>query len=611
MTTDKQIVRGWSIRTRLVVLVVAIGLLFVGLYSYSTRRSMHFASSEIQTQALRIAQLLASGTDQFIADKRRVLENLALRPLLRVENPPHCDAAFGDFLALFPAFKNVAMSNRGGQIICSAVPHQGTRASVGDKPFFKQMMATGLFTVSAPFVGPITGRTVVVLLQPRRDDAGRLLGGVGLPINLDALQKTIGAVDLPPNTVVTLVDSTGVIVTRTRAAQHWIGQPLNTPALSERLLNAEQGAFQARDIDGVERYIGFVRVPSTGWRVTVGIPAELLIARVGHVIRADLEAGAVILLFMLLMAAYASQGIARPLQRLVGAVRRMTAGDRHSRAVPVGPAEVIELATEFNALIDARDTAERALREANDSLEQRIAERTQRLNAANQELEAFNYSASHDLRAPLRSIHGFSQALLEDYAQRLDAQAQDYVQRICRACQRMETLIDDLLTLSRSTRGELNPRRVDMAELGAEIVAELAAAMPRHNVAFSAQPGLRVDADARLLRIALRNLLANAWKFTAHSQAARVELGRQMRDGRPVYFVRDNGVGFDPQHAHRLFTPFQRLHPGSEFEGHGIGLAIVQRIIHRHGGTVWADGQINAGATVYFTLAARAGEAAP
>lgn len=603
MNTGKQTVRGWSIRIRLMALVVTICLLFVGLYAYSIRRAMHYASSEIQTQALRIAQLLASDTDQFIADKRRVLENLALRPLLRIENPPRCDAAFGDFLALFPAFKNVAMSNRSGQIICSAVPHQGTAASVADKPFFKQMMATGLFTVSAPFVGPITGRTVVVLVQPRRDDQGRLLGGLGLPINLDALQKTIGAVDLPRNTVVTIVDSAGLIVTRTREPQHWIGRALNTPALSDRLLDAGQGAFQARDIDGVERYVGFVRVPSTGWRVMVGVPADLVITRAGNLIREDLAVGAVLLLLMLMMAAYASQGIARPLQRLVGAVRRIAAGDGHLRATPAGPAEVIELASEFNALINARDTAERALHEANDTLEQRVAERTQLLNAANQELEAFNYSASHDLRAPLRSIHGFSQALLEDYAQTHDAQAQDYLQRICRACQRMETLIDDLLTLSRTTRGELNPRRVDMAELGTEIAAELAAATPEHKVEFSAQPGLIVDADARLLRIALHNLLANAWKFTARSRAPRVELGRQMRDGSRVYFVRDNGVGFDPQYAHLLFTPFQRLHPGSEFEGNGIGLAIVQRIIHRHGGTVWADGRVDGGTTVYFTLA--------
>ncbi len=605
MVTNKQAVRAWSIRTRLMVLVVAICLLFVGLYAYSTRRALHYASDEVQTQAQRIAQLLASDTDQFIADKRHALENLARRPLLRIENPPHCDAAFGDFLALFPAFKNVAMSNRNGQVICSAVPQKDAGASVGDKPFFKHMMATGLFTVSEPFVGPITGKTVVVLVQPRRDEQGRLLGGLGLPIDLGYLQKTIGAVDLPQDTVVMIIDSAGVIVTRTRDPQRWIGKVLNAPVLRDRLLGAEQGAFKTRDVDGIERYIGFVRVPSTGWRVSVGIPTEVVFARASNLIHSDLQVAAILLLLMLVMAAYVSQGIARPLQRLVAAVHRIAAGDDQVRAVPAGPLEVMEMANEFNALIEARHSAEQALREANDHLEQRVTGRTDLLNAANQELEAFNYSVSHDLRAPLRSIHGFSQALLEDYRERLDAQGQDYLQRICRACQRMETLIDDLLTLSRTTRTELNIRRVNMTALAEEIAVELAASAPQHHVTFGAQPGLVVDADARLLRIALLNLLANAWKFTARSAAARVELGSEMQAGGPVYFVRDNGVGFDPQHAHLLFAPFQRLHPGSEFEGNGIGLAIVQRIIHRHAGSVWAEGRIDGGATIYFTLAAR------
>lgn len=233
---------------------------------------------------------------------------------------------------------------------------------------------------------------------------------------------------------------------------------------------------------------------------------------------------------------------------------------------------------------------------------QKVQAANQQLKAANQELEAFSYSVSHDLRAPLRSIDGFSQALLEDYADRFDDQGRRYLARVRAGTQRMGELIDDLLQLSRVTRAEIRRETVDMSALANSVVADLKRAEPQCRVDVVIQPGLQTEGDAKLLRIALVNLLSNAWKFTGRQPAARIELGVQDNGGERAFYVRDNGVGFDMAYAGKLFGAFQRLHAQGEFPGTGIGLATVQRIINRHGGRVWAEAVVNQGASFYFAL---------
>jgi light-regulated signal transduction histidine kinase (bacteriophytochrome) len=237
-----------------------------------------------------------------------------------------------------------------------------------------------------------------------------------------------------------------------------------------------------------------------------------------------------------------------------------------------------------------------------DPVEQRVRERTAELQAVNEQLEAFSYSVAHDLRAPLRSIVAFSQALHDDHADRLGPEAGGHLTQIRRAALRMGHLIEDLLNFSRLSRSELRRERVDLSALARATLARMRAGHPERDVEVVVEDGMFAHADARLVDIVLTNLLGNAWKFTGKRARARIEVAARHGDGPVVYLVRDNGAGFDPAYAGQLFAVFQRLHPAHEFDGTGIGLATVQRLIQRHGGKVWAEGEVERGATVYFTL---------
>jgi signal transduction histidine kinase len=298
------------------------------------------------------------------------------------------------------------------------------------------------------------------------------------------------------------------------------------------------------------------------------------------------------------------RAIAKPIVHLAEVASIVSRDKNYSvRATPTGNHDEVSVLIEaFNGMLSQIQERDAALQQAHDELEQRVQERTTELATMNKELESFSYSVSHDLRAPLRSIDGFSQALLEDYADQLDSTAQDHLQRVRHAAQRMAALIDDMLNLSRVTRSAIHRENLDLSAVAKSIAAELQEAEPGRRVEFLIENDLTAKGDLQLLRAAMENLLRNAWKYTSGHPCARIEFGMTKQNGKSSFFVRDDGAGFDPRYADRLFGAFQRLHAATEFPGTGVGLATVQRIVHRHGGKIWAEGAVEKGATFYFTL---------
>ena len=303
-----------------------------------------------------------------------------------------------------------------------------------------------------------------------------------------------------------------------------------------------------------------------------------------------------------------ARSISKPLNELTKGVEVVGKGDLNHKIGLRARDELGQLANAFDRMTDSlkevtasRDELDREVA-VRKRTEGELARANSGLSVVNRELEAFSYSVSHDLRAPLRSIDGFSQALMEDYPDTLDEQGKDYLQRVRSAAQRMGILIEDMLNLSRLTRREMRRETVDLSTLAQLISTQLQESQTDRRVEFVVAPGLTASGDAHLLEILLENLLGNAWKFTGHHDQARIEFGRTQIDGEHAYFVRDDGAGFDMAYSDKLFGAFQRLHTEDEFEGTGIGLATVQRIARRHGGRAWAEGKVGKGATFYFTL---------
>jgi PAS domain S-box-containing protein len=344
---------------------------------------------------------------------------------------------------------------------------------------------------------------------------------------------------------------------------------------NDAIISADSRAHVTYFNPGAERIFGYTAGEVTGQPLTMLMPERFQAAHSAGVAR------------------YLSTGQAHVVGRTVELVgRRRDATEFPIELSLASWRRGTEIA--FTAII--RDVTERK------RIDELLRRHTAQLEVTNAELDAFAYSVSHDLRAPLRSIDGFSQALLEDYSKQLDPTGQDYLRRVRAATQRMGALIDDLLNLSHVTRSEMAIRTVDVSDLARQLAGELASGDPERKVDVVIAPGLEARADEGLLRIVLQNLIGNAWKFTGKRTDPRIEVGMVAANGERAYFVRDNGAGFDMTYAPKLFGAFQRLHRATEFPGTGVGLATVQRIIHRHGGRVWAESAVDRGATFYFTL---------
>lgn len=359
-------------------------------------------------------------------------------------------------------------------------------------------------------------------------------------------------------------------------------------------VSGHEGMIESEDYRGHEVIAAYrhIRVsPDWGWGLVVKVDQAQLFASINEATRLSKWIGTIGIILIVILSFILTHQLTAPLARITRAAARFAAGDRFEPSQLKSRDEIGLLSSVFDDMVETLDSTNRNL-----------SHRSAELDAANKELESFAYAVAHDLRAPLRAIDGFSQALVEHFEGRLEGEAANYLRYLREGSQEMGQLIDDLLKLSRSTRGEMHREDVDLSSMAAEILEALKSGEPDRNVKTDMMPGIVVSGDPRLLRVVMDNLLGNAWKFSAEEPEAHIEFGAERLNGKLRCVIRDNGVGFDMAYSSKLFVPFQRLHRNEEFQGTGIGLVTVQRIIHRHGGTIRAIGSVGGGASFSFEL---------
>jgi signal transduction histidine kinase len=460
--------------------------------------------------------------------------------------------------------------------------------------------------VVGPLLSPRPSRAGIVLASRALANQTGPMVVMTLALRLDRMPFLADTRGLPRGSTVSVIDLRGPLLARSS-----LDQAVGAPPLASRVAAA---APRPLDSDGRpdttdDRVVGYALADRAPWVVYVDVPVEVaLIAARTDFVR-DLLLGGLMLGLALVLAWLISERITAPIRQLTADAAALGTGQL-SRRTTVDSADEIgmlagvfnETAGEIEQLVGSLRTAQMEVRALNAHLEQRVRDRTAQLAALNTELEAFSFAVSHDLRAPLRRIDGYSGALLEDFGERLDDAGRLMLTRLTASTEQMGQLIDDLLRLSLVSRAELIYQPVDLAMTIAEVAAELRTAHPEQQVTVTTVGDLTVRGDASLLRVVIQILLANAWKFTRDRNDAQIECGESTFEGSRTFYIRDNGVGFDPAKSDKLFRAFQRLHDARDFEGTGVGLATVQRIIHRHGGLVWADGTLGSGATFWFTV---------
>jgi signal transduction histidine kinase len=596
-------------RTRLIVLMLLALLPAFGLVLYENLEQRRIETEHVREGAIAVARLAAANQENFTKNSRQMLATLTQLPFLLLgTNRAYCENHLSSLRRLSPDYLNFGLVETNGNIFCSAQPFDGT-VNVSDRNYFREVLKTKKFSTGVFQIGRLTGQQALNFGYPVLDEKGVLQRVVYASLKLSSLSDALAQVSVPYNGSVTVLDHAGTVLARHPDGPKYIGKSLADHAVVKRMLERKEQTFEMAGDDGTLRLYAVSQV-GDGLVVSVSIPLSVAFAHANEVLARNLIIlGLVAMLVLVISKYYAQRAFLWPVNSLATAARRLAGGDLKARAGKIGgSAELVELGKAFDDMAQQLQKRQSEIIEANEhinrlnqSLELRVKDRTAQFEAANKELEAFAYSVSHDLRAPLRHITGFAD-LLRKKAGGLDPESARSLEFIISGAKQMELLVHDLLNFSRTSRTEIHLRQVRLSDLVEEVRQSIHSELNGRAVEWKVHSLPDVHADPALLRIVFNNLLGNAIKYTRPRKPACIEVGTSPSEREHVIFVRDNGVGFDMQYVGKLFGVFQRLHHAEEFEGTGIGLASVQRIIVRQGGRVWAEGKESEGATFYFSL---------
>jgi signal transduction histidine kinase len=544
-----------------ICLAIVFPVLLIAAYEYS--RTYH----DLTESALSRRQSLAALASTALEQRLNRLTDLGVSFATRVRFRQFVsEKKWGEAIHIldgvrkdFPVIDRIFLADRNGTLMADVPALPGVRGkSFADRDWYR-----GVTRDWKPYISNVYRRAaeprynVIAAAIPVRAEEGAFVGILVLQVQLNALVEWSNSIEIGPAGFVYVVDRDGYLASH--PGQPSAGEIVDYSSLPivKKVLGKQSGIESMFDpLQKDHRVAAYAPIPEIGWGVIATERSESAFAWRTESLRRLVVFYSFIFLITFMLA------------------------------------YII-----FRTVIGLKQ-AQVKIKTLHEELQQRAI----RLELANKELESFSYSVSHDLRAPLRSIDGFSEALIDDYHDQLDGNGKDFLNRIRAASQRMGQLIDDLLNLSRVARSEIKADRVDLSTLAHDIATELHKTEPARHVETVIEKGITVTGDQRLLRIALENLVGNAWKFTSKNRHARIEFGVRANNGTRTYFIADNGAGFDMAYANKLFGAFQRLHTAKDFNGTGIGLATVQRIIHRHNGRVWAEAELDQGATFYFTL---------
>jgi len=600
-------------RTRLLLLILLIVLPTFCLLIYSSFEQRHLEQNRVREGAIAISQLAAANQENFINNTRQLLATLTQFPfLVLTTNRAFAEEHLSNLRKLAPNYINFGLIETNGLVFCSAM-RASNSISLADRSYFQRVIQTKRFSAGDFQMGRLTGEPGLNFGYPVFDERGELKRVLFASLKLSRLSQAVAYIAMPQGGSISVIDRNGTILARQPEPEKWVGKNMSQSPVVQRIIKQEDGTFEMAGIDGIKRLHAITSIMENGTPtlfVSIGIPLSVSFAHANQTLARNL-------IILVLTAGilcwvahwYAQRFVLRPVNALASAAEKLAQGNLAARAGTIeGPEEILQLGRSFDQMAERLEKRQKELELAHEEisrlnldLENRVGERTAELEAANKELEAFSYSVSHDLRAPLRHISGFVN-LLKRNSTNLDEQGLRHLNAIAAASLQMGSLVDDLLSFSRMARSELCLATVKMQDLVQAARLDLKADQDGRTIEWTVSRLPEIRGDPAMLRVVVNNLLANAIKYTRPRQPARIEIGSCVDDKEYVIFVRDNGVGFDMQYAGKLFGVFQRLHHDDEFEGTGIGLANVQRIILRHGGRVWADAKEGEGATFYFSV---------